>query len=196
MNQQTSRMFTLQEAAIAYALSAEKICDSSTDFLNENPSVVPVFVNLLFQSLEISIKAAGIESNLFTIGEARSRQNRSGHGISELAALAVEKLGGDPFEPTIMAMTFANTHSDSNRVIREMICGEGFQRTRDSYATRNLGYGEVAEGDFAIMEPIASWIVSVKETAQNLPQTIEILSQWKQSSSSSKHFAIWLNDRE
>lgn len=95
-----------------------------------------------------------------------------------------------------MAMTFANTHADSNRVIREMICGEGFQRTRDSYATRNLGYGEVAEGDFSIIEPIPSWITSVKETAQNLPQTIETLSQWKQSSSSSKHFAIWIKDRE
>ena len=195
MNQQSSRMFTLREAAIAYAFSAEKICDGSTEFLNENPCVVPIFVNVLFQSLEISIKVAGIESKLFTLREARNRQNRSGHGISELATLAVEKLGGDPFEPIIMAMTFANTHSDSNRVIREMICGEGFQRTRESYATRNLGYGEVAEGDFATIEPISGWIASVKETAQNLPQTIEILSQWKQSPSSSKHFAIWLKDR-
>lgn len=99
MNQQTSKMFTLQEAAIAYALSAEKICDGSRDFLNENPCVVPVFVNLLFQSLEISIKAAGIGSTLFTIGEARSRQTRSGYGISELATLAVEKLGGDLLSP-------------------------------------------------------------------------------------------------
>jgi len=195
MNQQTTRMFTGREAAIAYAISAGRICGDTTDFVNANPAVVPIFVSLLFQSLEISIKQAGIESNLFTMQEARARQQHSGHGIKELAALAVEKLGGDPFEPVIMAMTVANTHTNSKQIVREMICGEKLQKTRESYAERRLGYGEVAEGDFKIIEPVSDWIKSVKETAFNLPTTIDILSQWKASASKSKHFAIWFKER-
>ena len=196
MNQQTVRMFTGYEAAIAYAISAERICGNSADFLEANPAVVPIFVSLLFQSLEISIKQAGVGSDLFTIQEARSRQRRSGHGIKELAALAVNKLGGDPFEPVIMAMTFANTHPNSKQIIREMICGNCFQKTRESYASRRLGYGEVFEGDFAIIEPVSDWIESVKETAFNLSKTIDILSQWKASPSRSRHFAIWLKEQQ
>lgn len=195
MNQKTTRMFTSREAAIAYAISAERICGGSADFLNANPVVVPIFVSLLFQSLEISIKQAGVESGLFTIQEARARQQRSGHGIKELAALAVDKLGGDPFEPVIMAMTVANNHTNSEQIIREMICGDKLQKTRESYATRRLGYGEVAEGDFQIIEPVLDWIESVKETAFNLSKTIDILSQWKASASKSKHFAIWFKER-
>lgn len=90
-------MFSLDEAAVAYAVAAEHMFGNDATFLNNNPAVVPVFVSMLFQSLEISIKHAGIESGLFTMQEARNRQNRSGHGVKELAALAVDKLGGDPF---------------------------------------------------------------------------------------------------
>jgi len=195
MNKQTTRIFTGNEAALAYAISAKRICGDNADFLSANPAIVPIFVSLLFQSLEISIKQAGVDSGLFTMQEARARQQRSGHGIKELAALAVDRLGGDPFGPVIMAMTFANTHTNSGRIIKEMICGDSLQKTRESYASRQLGYGEVAEGDFAIIEPLSDWIESVKETASNLPKIIDILSQWKASASKSKHFAIWLRER-
>jgi len=195
MIQQTNRMFTGHEAAIAYAISAERMFGGNAGFLDANPAVVPIFVSLLFQSLEIFIKEAGIESGLFTVQEARSRKQRSGHGIKELAALAVEKLGGDPFDPIVMAMTFANTHTNSARIVRKMICGDELEKTRESYASRRLGYAEVFEGDFAIISPVSDWVESVKETASNLPTTIEILSQWKSSTSKSKHFAIWLRER-
>lgn len=195
MNQQTTRMITGREAAIAYAISAERICGNTADFLNANPAIVPIFVSLLFQSLEISIKQAGVESSLFTMQEARSCPQRSGHGIKELATLAVNKLGGDPFEPVIMAMTFANTQTNSEQIIREMICGDRLHKTRESYTLRQLGYAEVAEGDFAIIEPVSDWVKSVKETAFNLSKTIDVLSQWKASASKSKHFAIWLKER-
>lgn len=195
MNQQTIHMFTGREAAIAYAISAERILGNDAEFLMANPAIVPIFVCLLFQSLEISIKQAGLESGLFTTQEARARQQRSGHGIKELAALAVEKLGGDPFDPIVTAMTFSNKHANSKQIVKEMICGDNLEKTRESYASRRLGYGEMSQGDFAIIQPISDWVMSVKETALNLAKTIEILSQWKASVSKSKHFAIWLTQR-
>lgn len=195
MNRQATHMFTLAEAAVAYAISAERICGDNADFLNSNPPVVPIFVSHLFQSLEISIKHAGIESGLFTMKEARARQQCSGHGIEQLATLAVEKLGGEPFNPIIMAMTFANTHANSAEIVRQMICGHRLAKTRESYASRRLGYGQVSDGDFAIIKPVSAWIKSVKETAVNLSTNINILSQWKASASTSKHFAIWLRER-
>ena len=190
-----SHIFSLEEAAIAYALSAEHMFTGDADLLNTNPAVVPIFVSMLYQSLEISIKHAGIESGLFTIKEARNRQNRSGHGIKELATLAVEKLGGDPFDPIIIAMTFSNSGYRSSQFIHEMICGTKMEKTRDSYASRNLGYGEIYDGDFALISPISEWVSAVKQTALNLPTTINILSQWRLSPSKSKHFAIWLQER-
>lgn len=188
-------MFNLEEAAAAYALAAENILGADVSFLNANPGVVPVFVSMLFQSLEISIKHAGIESGLFTMQEARTRQYGSGHDIKQLATLAVEKLGGDPFDPIVMAMTFSNSGARSSQFIWEMICGSKMEKTRDVYASRRMGYGEVYEGDFALIHPIAEWVSAVRETAASLPKTIDILSQWHSSASHSKCFAIWLQGR-
>ena len=195
MTQKTVHMFRLDEAAGAYALSAEHMFGNNDGFLDANPALVPIFVSHLFQSLEISIKHAGIESGLFTMKEARERVNRSGHGIKELATLAVERLGGDPFEPVVMAMTFANRHTRSASFIKAMICGDELEKTRESYASRRLGYGEVTDGDFALIRPVAEWIQAVKETAHNLVTTVGILTAWRESPSKSKHFAIWLKSR-
>ena len=194
MNQQTNHIFSGQEAAIAYALSAERLFGNDFDFLNRNKAVIPIFVSQLFQSLEISIKYAGIESGLFTENEARSRTMRSGHGIKELATLAVEKLGGTPFVPIMMAMTYFNTIQNSGEIIRLMIAGSEFEKTRKCYASRCLGYAQIADGDLALISDIPTWIASVKETASNLTKTIDILRQWKASLSQSRHFAIWLKD--
>jgi len=196
MTTAAAHMFNLEEAAIGYGLAAERMFGNDASFLNDNPAIVPIFVSMLFQSLEISIKHAGIESGLFTIQEARSRQNRSGHGVKELAALAVEKLGGDPFAPVVTAMTFNNTNSRSYTFILKMIASREMEKTRDSYASRRLGYGEVVEGDFALITPVAEWIEAVKQTAVGLPTTIQILQQWKASPSNSKHFAIWIKERQ
>lgn len=188
-------MYTGCEAAMAYVLSAERIFGEGDGFVDANPACVPIFVSLLFQSLEISIKHAGIESGLFSMREARLRQRGSGHGVKKLAALAVEKLGGDPFDPIVTAMTFASRGPNTGEIIQQMICGPELEQTRQSYASRNLGYGQVTEGDFAVIEPVKHWIAALKETAANLSSTIHVLSQWKASSSSSKNFAIWVTDK-
>lgn len=188
-------MYTGLEAAEAYAVAAERVFGDNGTFLTGNPGVVPIFVSNLFQSLEISIKTAGIESGIFSMQEARARVNRSGHGIKELATLAVEKLGGDPFDPIVMAMTFGNANSRSATFISSMIAAPELEKTRESYASRRLGYGEVAEGDFGLIHPISEWIESVKLTATSLPTTIQILTRWMASPSRSKHFAIWLKQK-
>jgi len=191
MRNATNNIFTAQEAAMAYALSAEKIFGNDCEFLNANPHVIPIFVSQLFQSLEISIKHAGIASGLFTENEARDFAMRRGHGIEELASLAVEKLGGNSFTPILMALTHCNAGINSKEIIQQMISGKAFEKTRDKYASRCLGYGQVADGEFALIDDITSWIAAVKETASNLPKAIEALKQWKASPSESKHFAIW-----
>lgn len=191
MSHKTSHVFTDQEAAMAYALSAERIFGNDYEFLNANPHVIPIFVSQLFQSLEISIKHAGIASGLFTENEARNRAMRSGHGIKELATLAVEKLGGDSFTPILMALTHCNAGINSREIIHQMILGTAFEKTRENYASRCLGYGQIADGEFALIDDVSSWIGAVKETASNLPKTITALTQWKASSSNSTHFAIW-----
>jgi len=196
MDKMSEHIFTGQEAALAYAICAERLYGQDGSFLNLNPSVIPIFVSQLFQSLEVSIKYAGIKSGLFTMDEARSRLKGAGHGIKELATFAVERLGGDPFEPIVMAITFSNDgKATSNDIIRKMIYGDELEETRRCYRSRRLGYAEVADGDFSIITPIPMWIETVKQTAANLQSTADILSQWKSSGSKSKHFAIWLKDR-
>jgi len=186
-------IFTGTETAMAYAISAERLCENNTNFLKANPTCVPIFVSLLYQSLEISIKQAGIDSGLFTLQEVLHRQYRSGHGIEEIAALAVEKLGGNNFEPVIMAMTFKNQKNNSAEIINQMICGKKLKRTRECYASRCLGYAQVSEGDFAIIKPVKQWVDAVKETALNLPSAINVITQWKNTAKKSEHFLIWLN---
>jgi hypothetical protein len=91
-------------------------------------------------------------------------------------------------------MTFKSREPNSAEIIKQMICGDELEKTRESYATRRLGYSEVAEGDFAIIDPIEQWVAAVRETATNLPAAIGVISKWKASPSTSKHFAIWLNE--
>jgi len=176
---------------MAYALSAERIAGHDVDFLQANPACIPIFVSLLFQSLEISIKHAGIESGIFKLEEVKKRKFGNGHGIKEIGALIVERLGLDPFRPIVGALTYHNKGPNSAKIVRKMICAPELEKTRQSYAKRNLGYAYVEDKEFATMQPIPQWIDAVKETAANLPSAILILSQWKASASKSKHYAIW-----
>ena len=101
-------IFTFGEAAVAYVLSAERMAGHGVDFLQANPACIPIFFSLLFQSLEISIKHAGIESGIFKLEEVKKRKFYNGHGIKEMAALIVERLGLPPFGPIVDALTYHN----------------------------------------------------------------------------------------
>ncbi len=185
-------MFTRQDAALAYALSAERLLGADPSFLAANHAVIPIFVTQLFQSLEISIKHVGVASNLITEGEARARQVRSGHGIHELATLVNERLQATSFDPLVQALTFRRSDPGHAQIIQKMTNGAEFERTRESYATRKLGYGEVRDGDFAVVDGLAPWVAAVKQTAVDLPAIVTIVSQWASQPSRPGPFAIWL----
>ena len=187
----TSPIFRLDEAAVAYALSAERILGKDRSFLSENSAVIPIFVSHLFQSLEISIKHMGIEAGLFAEHEARDRSKRSGHGIAEISSLAAQRLRSTTIAPLIMALTF-NTVADAQNVIHKMICGAEFEKTRNAYANRQLGYAQVADGDFALLSDLQAWVEVIKATALNLGNCVAVVKQWKQSQGTCNSFAIWI----
>jgi hypothetical protein len=191
MKTKISHMYTMNEAATGYAEAAERLLGDKDGYLETHSSVVPIFVSHLFQSLEISIKVAGIESGLFTMVEAR--RAGKGHGIDELASLATDRLGGKTSD-LVTAMTFCcSSQVRAGTIIKKMIKGTNFAPTRKSYLSRRLGYGEVTNGEIQILQPINEWVAAVKETAAQLNQTVHVLTQWRNSPSASKHFAIWFN---
>lgn len=186
-------IFALNEAAVAYALSAERILGNDTDFLKAHEALIPIFVAQLFQSLEISIKHVGIETGLFNKNEVRSRTMRNGHGITEIADLAKQRMGSRTLSPLISALTYGIDDTLVKHVVAKMVFGEEFENTRSIYATRALGYAEVVNGDFALIDGLRNWVEAVKAVSINLPNCVSILSQWKQAESNSQSFEIWLH---
>lgn len=185
-------MFNLQEAAIAYAKSAERILGEDESFLNGNQEVIPVFVSTLFQSLEISLKHLGIESQLFSAKESRDRKlTKNGHGIKEIADLINNRLWADKDYPVIMALTAGLNSPQTADILRKMVFAKEFESTRQSYQTRNLGYCQLKSGDLALVNALKPWCDVVLAVAKNLPAAISVVSEWKISSSSSQRFAIW-----
>ena len=185
-------MFNLQEAATAYAKSAERILGEDAKFLNDNQEVVPVFVSLLFQSLEISLKHLGIEAKLFSKQEARDKKlTKNGHGIREIADLVNMKLGADKDYPVVMALTAGLSNSQVADILHKMIFSKELDSTRQAYQSRNLGYSQLKPGDLALLNGLMPWVVAIRKVAENLPTAIRIVTEWKNSKSNSKHFAIW-----
>ena len=114
-------MLSLKEAALGHAKAAERMVDQEAEFLNSNEEVIPVFINMLFQSVEITIKAFAIETGMATERELRDRRTRNGHGILELANLINSKLEGVSIIDLLLPLRgFAN----SNSVLKAMILTE------------------------------------------------------------------------
>lgn len=185
-------MFNLREAAAAYAKAAERVLGEDVEYLNKNQELVPVFVALLFQSIEISLKHLGIEAALFTEREARDKNlTKNGHGVREIADLVNMRLGADRDYPVVNALTAGLNDGREARILREMLFGLEFEATRQSYQSRNLGYAQLNQGDFALVEGLKPWVTAVRNVADNLPTAIGVVKQWKSSPSNSSHFAIW-----
>ncbi len=185
-------MFTLHDAALAYAKTAERIIGGDETYINNNQELVPVFVSLLFQSLEISLKHLGIEAKLFTEQEARDRKlTRNGHGIKEIADLVNTRLGANKDYPVVNALTAGLRDSQAADFLHKMIFAKEFDSSRQAYQSRNLGYSQLKPGELKMLNGLKPWVVAIKEVAENLPTAIRIVSEWKNSNSTSKHFAIW-----
>lgn len=185
-------MFNLQEAATAYAKAAERVLGEDADYLNRNEELVPVFVALLFQSIEISLKHLGIEAGLFTEQEARDKRlTKNGHGVREIADLVNTKLGANKDYPVVNALMAGLNGGWEAEIVRKMLFGPEFEATRKSYQSRNLGYAKLNRGDFALAEGLKPWATAVRNVAENLPTAVRVVQQWKSSPSNSGHFAIW-----
>jgi hypothetical protein len=195
MNPAQHHVFSLQEAAQAYSMTASRILGTDVDFLEQNQMVIPIFVSMLFQSVEVSLKSVGIESGLITREEARDRKStRSGHGIKEIAQLMSQKLGDQRETSVVMALTSACNKENIATYVREMIYGDRLEKTRLAYSHRRLGYGEVSNGDFALCYPLDEWVASVQSVADNLASAAKIIEQWRSSASDSPIFAVWYSD--
>ena len=121
MNPAQHHVFSLQEAAQAYSMTASRILGTDVDFVEQNQMVIPIFVSMLFQSVEVSLKSVGIESGLITREEARDRKStRSGHGIKEIAQLMSQKLGDQRETSVVMALTSACNKENIATYIRKM----------------------------------------------------------------------------
>lgn len=185
-------MFNLDQTAMAYAKAAERVLGDEADYLNRNEELVPVFVALLFQSIEISLKHLGIEAGLFTEQEARDqRLTKNGHGVREIADLVNTKLGANKDYPVVSALMAGLGEGRSAEIVRKMIFGPEFEATRKSYLSRNLGYAKLTQGDFSVVEGLQIWAKAVRDVAENLPRAVGVVKQWKSSPSNSDHFAIW-----
>jgi hypothetical protein len=185
-------MFTQQDTALAYAKGAERILGEDGTYINKNRELIPVFVSLLFQSLEISLKHLGLEAGLFTQKEARNKKlTGNGHGIKELADLVNSRLGADKDYPVVIALTADLKNSQASDFLQKMIFAKEFDSTRQAYKSRNLGYSQLKPGELKLLNGFKPWADAIKEVAENLPTAIRIVSEWKNSSSNSKHFAIW-----
>lgn len=185
-------MFTLQEAALAYAKAAECVLGQDSEFINQNQELVPVFTLLLFQSIEISLKHLGIAAGLFTEQESRDRKlTKNGHGVKEIADLVNRRLGANSDYPVLTALTVGLNDGWESEILEEMVYGSDLEATRKAYESRNLGYANLHQGDFALVQGLKPWATAVRSIAENLPKAVEVVKQWNASSSSSKHFAIW-----
>lgn len=185
-------IFNLQEAATAYAKAAERILGEDADFLTKNTELVPVFVSLLFQSIEISLKHLGIEAELFTEQEVRDKRlTKNGHGVKEIAELVNAKLGAQNNYLVITALTAGMNDAWKFGVLEKMLFGHEFEATRQSYQSRNLGYAKLNQGDFALVEGLLPWARTVREVAENLPISVRVVKQWKSHPCKHRHFAIW-----
>lgn len=173
-------MFTLQEAALAYAKGAERILGEDGMYINNNQELVPVFVSLLFQSLDISLKHLGLEARLFTEQEARDRKlTGNGHGINEIADLVNTRLGADKDYPVVMALTAGLKNNQAGDFLQNMIFAKEFDSSRQAYQSRNLGYSQLKPGELKLLNGLKPWVVAIKEVAENLPTAIRIVCEWK-----------------
>jgi hypothetical protein len=185
-----TNMYSLQDAAKAYAKGAKRSLGEDANFLNANLEIVPIFVSLLFQSLEISLKHLGIESGLFTRDEAIKQM---GHDVKKIAVTVNQRLGVNKDYPVIKLLTYGAPPTNKfDKRIQLMLFSSGFEPTRKSYQKRTLGYLELKQGDLQLLtKGVKPWVDAIEYVSENLPSAISVVSQWEKSKSSSTNFEKW-----
>ncbi len=157
----TNPMFTLQEVALAYAIAAERI--ATTDIQG---ALVPVFVNILLQSLEITLKAVAIDSGLATESTFRNKKFCNGHGIKEIAEHIEAKLNGQSIVDLLLPKWVG---APPKRIVKIMLFDEKFELTRISYAKRTLAYSSFEQGQLQLIcVNSKAWVSAVRKAAERV----------------------------
>ncbi|MGH1472550.1 MAG: hypothetical protein ACRBCS_15300 [Cellvibrionaceae bacterium] len=167
-------MFTLNEAAFAHALAAEKILEPKAQFLNENEEVIPVFVNLLFQSVEISLKSFALDAKIATEEELRDRKlTGNGHKIDLIAKLIDSRTGKDLVVDLILPEGEFPLY---NQILKAMVYEAEFEPTRESYASRNVTYSQFKAGELQVLGSVKDWVDAVKIFSKNVTPSVARLN--------------------
>ena len=174
-----TQYFTRDQTALGYAKCAERVLGENVDFLTKNPETMPIFIALLYQSLEISIKHVGIESQLFT--EKESRRTGLGHEIEALANLANDKLEAINKPPIIIDALTDELDRLTQEIIDAMIFNKRLELTKKLYSNRNLIYGEIEDRELGYIDNMKPWAEAVKKVATNLGRAIEKIEKFKNS---------------
>lgn len=176
-------MYTLKEASLGHAKAAERLIFDGVDFLNDSHEVVPVFVNLLFQSVEMTLKSLATEAGLVDLkGLRKTKTFGNGHDIDKLAKY-IEKESGVPCVVDLLLPR--QGFIDSNIILKEMIVGDRFAPSRRSYQSRNITYSQFEEGELQIVEGLNDWVKAVKKAAENIDSGLEGISTLQQVESNS-----------
>ncbi|BHH83682.1 hypothetical protein [Desulforhopalus sp. 52FAK] len=166
----------------SYVKAAERILGDDVTYLNDNPDMVPQFVNALFQSIEVSLKKLGEKSSLTSADEIRERRLvGNGHDIEKIGNLLKDKLGGVSSRRLVRILT-DGIEDDVSVIIEKMIFGDDFESTRGSYKNRRLVYhSELEAGDVQIVQGLKEWLDAVKAVAENIDNAAGLVKRWKES---------------
>lgn len=166
------KSFSLQEAALAYAICAERLVINDPHVLNTHYGTVPVLVHLLYQSLEISLKHIGHRFHLLNGKDSEGRRLHHSHDVESLAKAIQAGFPGYDFM-TILSAAVTDDSINLNFIGR-MLLSDELKDTRTAYQNRTLGYAEL--DSFPIFASyILEWVKAVKDTAENLENCIEAL---------------------
>jgi hypothetical protein len=162
-------MYSLTDSAIAHAKSAQKLLEPDGSFLNTQKAAVPVFVNLLFQSIEISLKSFATDTGILSPKELRSPNLQNGHGVREIAEAINKKM---PPKEVISLLLPMKGFAISNAIIVKMVYGSEFEPTRLSYARRKITYAEFIKGDLQVVNGAKDWVNAVLAASQNIGSAV------------------------
>ena len=164
-------MYSLKETSLGHAKAAERLIFDGVDFINTSHEVVPVFVNLLFQSVEMTLKSIATESGLVTIKGLRNKNKfGNGHDLMRVARFIDSKLGDQSIVDLLLPR---QSFADSNIILNEMIFGDMFAPSRSSYQRRNITYSQFGEGELQIVEGVNGWVKAVKQAAENIDNGVQ-----------------------
>jgi len=172
-------VYSLKETSLGHAKAAERLIFDGVDFLNTSHEVVPVFINLLFQSVEMTLKSLATESGLVSIkGLRNSKKFGNGHDIKRLAQFIESNLGGQSIVDLLLPR---QGFADSNIILNEMISGDKFAPSRSSYQRRNITYSQFGQGELQVVEGVNNWAKAVKQAAENIDKGVVEIGQLLQS---------------